>query len=123
MIDVLANDPSLLMAAVAAIGLGVLLRRLRYPRPENRAEHIREQARHEFGLEVMDQLRSVETDTIDLESRRPIDLRESLDLTEDATATPSQPPADEPLATDGSAAPEAGDKPDRGDGERPTPEN
>lgn len=88
MIDIVAKDPALLMAAVAAVGLAVLLRRLKHPRREARTDYIREQARHEFGLEVLEHLRSVDPVTVDLEPPKPIDLRESLDLTAEGDPEP-----------------------------------
>lgn len=83
MTELVANDPSLLFAVVAAIALAVVLRRLSPREREARFLRARRRASTDFAEAAWHALGEVETETIDLAPSGPIDLTQPVDLTED----------------------------------------
>jgi hypothetical protein len=95
MIEVFTTDPSLVMTAAAAAGLAVLLRRLHPARRAARSATLTRHALSQYSAQVRARLRTERPPLIDLERRPPIDLRETLDLTEPRPSTqPAAPVAD-----------------------------
>jgi len=69
------------MAAVAAAGIAVLLRRLRGPDNQRRSEQACDAAVRDYAAVYLRRLRRVET--VDIELPDPdVDIRETVDLTE-----------------------------------------
>jgi len=102
MVEVVANDPSLVLVAVAAVGLAVLLKRLASPLRRIRSEQQQQEAVERYGLAVLRELRLVDLDTIDLDAVTAIDIREHVDLTDapshdmDLSAPPLADNAEQP---------------------------